>query len=480
MEENQVFLSTLPAAPRERRLAAAILVLSVAVFVFLAPFAKTQLAPVWAFIPIYESSLVINDLITAVLLLSQYLSFRSRALFVLSCGYLFTAFTTVAHALTFPGLFAPTGLLGAGPQSTAWLYMFWHGTFPLFVMAYAHMKAKEGTRMHTAGSPGPAVLGGLAVILAVVCGFTLLVTQGHALLPAIMQGNRHTPVMIGVVSTVWMLSLVALVMVWRQRPHSVLDIWLMVTMCAWLIDIALSAVLNGGRFDLGFYAGRIYGLLAASFVLLVLLVESGMLYAQLVELTAALRRLTSIDPLTGIANRRVFDGALDREWRRSVRAQTPLSLLLIDVDHFKLFNDTYGHVAGDECLRQVASALAGTARRAGDVVARYGGEEFVVLLPQTHIIEAQRVAQRVRDAVISLAIPHDMSSASTHVTVSIGVSSVSPSLAPMLQAANDATSPAFAELVDVADKALYVAKTSGRNRVSVGMPPSAMEAPAAA
>src|SRR5207245_8910515 len=126
-----------------------------------------------------------------------------------------------------------------------------------------------------------AVLSSVAAVLVAVVGLTLLATAGQSWLPAIMQGNHYTAAMILVVSSVWGLSLLALSVLWRRRPHSVLDLWLMVVMCAWLFDIALAAVLNAGRFDLGFYAGRIYGLLAASFVLLVLLIENGKLYFEL-------------------------------------------------------------------------------------------------------------------------------------------------------------------------------------------------------
>src|SRR5262249_35791057 len=125
-DERQVFLSTLPAGPRDRRLARVVVLVSASIFLTLAPFAKVKLVPGAAFIPIYESILVITDLITAVLLLGQYAFLRSRALLVLGSAYTFTALITVFHALSFPGLFAPTGLLGARPQSTAWLYMFWH------------------------------------------------------------------------------------------------------------------------------------------------------------------------------------------------------------------------------------------------------------------------------------------------------------------------------------------------------------------
>jgi hypothetical protein len=124
----------LPAGPGERRLALGTVLGSAALFVVAVPLAKVPLAPVFAFIPVYQSALVVNDLITAVLLFGQFGILRSRALLVLAGGYLFTALMASVHGLTFPGLFAPTGLLGAGSQTTAWLYMFWHGGFPLVVV----------------------------------------------------------------------------------------------------------------------------------------------------------------------------------------------------------------------------------------------------------------------------------------------------------------------------------------------------------
>jgi hypothetical protein len=210
-------------------------------------------------------------LVTAFLLFGQYRILYTRALCVLGCGYLFTALTAAIHALSFPGLFSPTGLFGAGPQTTAWLYMFWHGGFPLFVIAYARLKddrdAPRGTKTAIAAYITCTVL-----LIGVVM---LFVTAGQQALPAIMQGNRYTPLMLGVVTLVWLFSAAALYELWRRERRSVLDLWLMVAMCAWLIDIALSAVLNGGRYDLGFYAGRLYGLLAASFLLMLLLIEHG-------------------------------------------------------------------------------------------------------------------------------------------------------------------------------------------------------------
>ena len=277
------FLSTLPASRNDRRFALVVVLVFTVIFVALAPFAKTQLGQVPAFIPIYESGLVITDLITAVLLFGQFRILRSGALLVLASGYVFTAFMTIAHALTFPGLFSPTGLLGAGVQSTAWVYMFWHGGYPLFVVAYVLLRDYEHRGDSGWRRAYVPVFVSVVGVLAAVSGFALLATAGQNLLPTIMRGNRYTPSMIVVVSSVWAMSPLALVVLWRRRPHSVLDLWLMVVLCAWLYDIALAAVLNHGRFDLGFYAGRIYGLLASSFVLIMLLLENTVFYSQLAE-----------------------------------------------------------------------------------------------------------------------------------------------------------------------------------------------------
>ena len=473
-EDSPFLLSNLVAGRHERRLAVAVVALSLLVFAALLPFVQTPLAQLWAFIPSYESWLVVIDLMTAVVLFGQFAHFDARALLVLGSGYLFTALMTVAHALTFPGLFAATGLLGAGPQSTAWLYMFWHGGFPLFVIAYTlRQRGGQATTARAAERPLATLALVLAGVAAAVAAITALATLGHDLLPAIMQGQRYTPAMIGVVSAVWILSLAALLMLWRQRRQSVLDLWLMVVMCAWMIDIALSAVLNHARFDLGFYAGRIYGLLAASFVLLVLLVESGMLYQKLLRLATRLRQLTTEDALTGIANRRAFDLALEREWQHALRSNLPLSLMMIDIDYFKIYNDSYGHVEGDKCLRAVATALHASVSRATDLAVRYGGEEFAVLLPQTDADHAGRIAENLRDAVARLEIPHPAASGRGRVTVSIGVACLQPTWTSAPAANDGEAMGSKGKLVELADQALYAAKTGGRDRVVVGHAPEA-------
>ena len=278
--EPGVLLSFLPAPRGPRRFALLIVVLSLVVCAALAPFAGRPLARVDAFIPAYEAALMVCDLLTAALLFGRLKYMPSQALLVLASGYLFTAAMVAVHALSFPGAFSPMGLLGAGAQTTAWVYMFWHSGFPIAVLGYALLK-ESGTAAGVSGRLSTQSIWAAPVIaVASAVGLALLATAGQDLLPAVMHDNGYTGAMIGVVSTVWALCVLALAALWGRRRHSILDIWLMVILCVWLCDVALSAVLNAGRFDLGFYAGRIYGLAAGGALLIVLLLDSDSLYAQ--------------------------------------------------------------------------------------------------------------------------------------------------------------------------------------------------------
>jgi diguanylate cyclase (GGDEF)-like protein len=181
-----------------------------------------------------------------------------------------------------------------------------------------------------------------------------------------------------------------------------------------------------------------------------------------------LRRIATHDSLTGLANRRSFDVALDREWRCAQRSGDALTLLMIDVDHFKAFNDRYGHPAGDDCLQRIARALESACRRPADLVARHGGEEFAVVLPHTDRLGARHVADQILSTIQRIAIDHEGSSTARHVSVSIGIAcrdrgsegSAPPSAAS--RGPGDALVLAPRHMVDAADKALYAAKHAGR------------------
>lgn len=183
-------------------------------------------------------------------------------------------------------------------------------------------------------------------------------------------------------------------------------------------------------------------------------------HLQLKQYHDLLKRQSRLDGLTGLPNRRDFDETLVREWRRGQRLHSPLSVIMMDIDHFKEFNDHYGHLAGDDCLRQVGQALADKGR-ATDFVGRYGGEEFVALLPHTHRTGAEEVAEKFRRAIADLRVPHEASSSGEYLSLSLGVASTLP----------DAQSQPT-DLVEAADRMLYAVKESGRNGISVVELPS--------
>jgi len=169
-----------------------------------------------------------------------------------------------------------------------------------------------------------------------------------------------------------------------------------------------------------------------------------------------LNRISGIDGLTGIANRRRFQQFLEHEWRHCIRSGTPISMIMADIDHFKAYNDHYGHMAGDDCLREVALTLAASVERQTDLVARYGGEEFACIMPDTDLNGALKVAHRLHQSIIDLGIPHAFSPVAPHVTISIGVGTIRPK--------REQSSPR--ELIETADRWLYTAKGSGRNQIA--------------
>ena len=177
--------------------------------------------------------------------------------------------------------------------------------------------------------------------------------------------------------------------------------------------------------------------------------------AALAQANDELLRLANLDGLTRVANRRRFDEYFAQEWKRLARERRPLSLIMCDIDYFKRYNDTYGHLMGDECLKRVADALMNVARRPADLTARYGGEEFSVILPNTDAEGAMLVANAIQQGVEALRIEHAASNAADHVTISVGVSTMIPK--------HDG---AIGDLIGMADIALYEAKTHGRNCVA--------------
>ncbi|MEN3999380.1 GGDEF domain-containing protein [Acinetobacter baumannii] len=179
---------------------------------------------------------------------------------------------------------------------------------------------------------------------------------------------------------------------------------------------------------------------------------------ELMQQAQQLSLLSQQDALTGLANRRYLDETLDNEWRRALRHETPLTIMMVDIDFFKPYNDSLGHLKGDQCLKDIATGISSIAARSGDLVARYGGEEFLLLFPMTNAQQAKIQAERLMNAIKKIAIVHPCSSVSPYVTISVGVATTIPRL-------NDSIS-AF---VSRADHALYQAKTNGRNQYQIAL-----------
>jgi signal transduction histidine kinase len=298
-EEQHFILSTLSPSLAQRRLALTVVLALVAAFVITAgPLSTIQLGRIDAFIPAYAAAMFVIDSITAVLLFAQFSILRSRALLVIASGYLFTALILIPWMLTFPGVFAPTGVFG-GLQSTAWLYIFWHAGFPMFVIAYALSKDANLNNRLSRGSASAAILASAAMTAGLVCVAAFLAAAENALLPRLMlDAVRLSALWFYAAAGAALVSALALSVLWVRR-RSVLDLWLMVVMCAYVIEICLISFPAPARFSVGWYAGRVYGLLSGSLVLFVLLYEITILYAQLLRAVLAQRREREARLMTG-------------------------------------------------------------------------------------------------------------------------------------------------------------------------------------
>lgn len=441
------------ASRRHQALAALVTLALVATFVAVAPIASVPGPMLTAFLPLFAMAVLVTEGITAYLLASQFVIAREPFLAALSGAYGFTSITVTLQLLMFPGVFSPTGLLGANAQSAVWMWVFWHAGFPFMLLTSASVRRKysidpiEPRRLQLVG----LLCIGIPLLLAV--GGAYLAIHCDRLLPVLIGANgSYTSLINGPIGpAVIAINLVTLIAICVSgRFQTALDLWLAVAALANLVDASLTLIASS-RFSLGWYTARVAALVSSMAVLSVLLWEINRLYRGLQKAHARLQEFSIRDGLTGVYNRRFFDERYAREIERAKRTGRPLSILMADVDHFKQFNDTQGHQRGDECLIAVATAISRQARRPGDFVARYGGEEFVFVLPDTDRAGAATVSERVRDAVAALRIAS--TAPSGIVTLSVGASTI------------ERTPPTTDALLRAADTALYMAKNSGRNRV---------------
>ncbi|WP_112188263.1 sensor domain-containing diguanylate cyclase [Ralstonia sp. GX3-BWBA] len=429
-------------------------------------YARVLLPEVRPFLPIFLTTVVIFEGLTGYLLLQRARLTGAPFYGALAGAYVFAAAGAAAQLPTFPGVFSEGGLLGAGAQTAVWLWTFWHSGYPLLVLLAGlsrglYARAQPQTRMF----PDVQAVRWVGPIAAAVV--VPLSIWGTSVLPQLIQGGTYA----NLVHTLGLpviganaAALVGYVVLTRLRRS--VDVWVCVALVASLADAVLT--LHGGaRYTLGWYAARLLSVLSSGVVLTMLIAEITRLYRALITANRQLEKQALLDGLTQIANRQAFDTRWETEWRRAERDGTPLSVLMIDIDHFKRINDTFGHGRGDAYLVAVASILSGVAtQRGSDFVARYGGEEFVVLLPNTERSGAQQVAERVRSDVEGAALPAP--SAGRVVTISIGVATYIPTERDVAgQTYQGTAARVTAEVLARADMALYDAKRAGRNAVAI-------------
>ena len=288
-DEAPTSLANEPPTKRHYRSALAVVAMLLLTFAIMAPFADVLLPRIDSFIPVFEAIIFVTDFITAVLLFSQYAIYQSRALLILSSGYLFTSLIVIPHALTFPYAFSPNGLLGADLQSAAWLYVFWHTGFPAALFAYAWLKDEGQTKHARRMSIRSSICLSVASAVTLVCGLAWLAIAGERFLPPMTTDSTHFGPWKNLTLATMILSCLAPLLLLFVRRRSVLDLWLMVVVGAMVCELIFAGSLSGVQFSLGWYVGRGFSLATSTIVLTVLLVETSQLYARLARSYTTLR-----------------------------------------------------------------------------------------------------------------------------------------------------------------------------------------------
>ena len=409
------------------------------------PFAKLPLLPIPGYMTAFGTAMfVINILLAAFLFSKGAIEDREDAV-RLGTAYFFIAAIFVPLTASFPGGIMPAPVIGT-EESSVWLWCAWHVGFGLAILRYAALQRPVGQATPVARAVG--------VVLAIVVLTTLVATVWIDRLPTVLPDGETlftgwTALLPLSILALLMISTAAVARLGAKTPE---QLWLSVGMVAACFDVWLTYC-GVERFSLGWYLAKLGSVFTSLTVIVSLFYDLTRLYGRLANANAALQDQAGRDGLTGLFNRRHLDETLALEWLRAKRDRQPISVLMIDVDYFKGFNDTYGHQEGDACLRRLAAVLQETARRPADLAARYGGEEFLICLPGTPALGAFDVAAKIQSALREMAIPHAGSPLHI-VTVSIGLASLVP---------QDGLTAH--QLVAAADTGLYRSKSAGRDRV---------------
>ncbi len=453
------------ATPWQRRVAGLAALSIVLVSLLAVRYGGQALPHLQVYLPITITLIVLCEAVTGYLLLSQYVISRQPVLLVLGLAYLFGALMAASYLLAFPGVFAPYNPFDTSMRTPGWIWVFWVCGYACWIFAAvlvmrrgSHSSAQTQTHGHRRRWPWllllPLSLAGILVCIAV---------QAVDWLPVKLNSSGQLTLPLGAFQLVGLVNGLALVAAfWRGNLRRVFDLFLLVSVLA-MFGYALLGIASLVRFSLTWYMAGVLRTIASGGLLVALLWEVGRLYRELQSAHQQLTRASERDGLTGIYNRGYLDKMLDHEFRRAQRSDLPLSVILLDVDHFKAYNDSYGHQQGDICLRAIAKALNSICQRSGDFAARYGGEEFMLVFPGIDCASAQRLAEQARQAVLVLKLP----AAAEHggfVSISSGVA------CHVRERAYDR----LEALIEASDTALYQAKSDGRNRVVVATSPDVL------
>ena len=387
--------------------------------------------------------------ITAALFFSQYRTTHATPLGILGLAYAYLAFTQLVYVLTYPGVFGPLGMPGSHRSTSSWIYYLTRLGFASLIMLYAWSRRAFADPQKR---DGPAFLSRLIVGFSTFTLAAIATTFVFDLPPTFLNGAWTPTMRFGLLplTTLSLLAAIAVLVRFTKR-ETIVDLWLSVALTASIIDMYLT-FLGVNAYTLGWWFARVAIFVSSTSILVIFLYQIDRMYGQLNTMARRLSEQALVDGLTGIANRRAFDQYAATALRMALRHNQDIAVMIIDIDHFKMYNDTFGHLAGDDCLRRVAATINAQIGRPSDFAARYGGEEFVVVLIDIDRAGAAIVAERIRVAILAEAIPH-APQAGLFVTASLG--------ACML---HDGRATAE-DLIGCADAALYQAKAQGRNRV---------------
>ena len=430
------FLATRPASPRDYLGAGAVFFVVLVIAATIAPYAPYKVDISDDVIGFCQVGSIAFQLTTALLLYGQWRAGRHTSTGFLAIAFAYSAVMTLLFVVEYPNLVTSGGVIPIVPSTVGYFAYAWQlGTYALlgvFAATAQRLRPFDLGIWITAGAAG-----------AFTVMLTLLVIFDGGVLPQLSIGGRFTPVNQFVWHPVTLLigvaTLVSVVAATRLKRS--IDVFAALFLTGLVADAYLLQV-GSERFSFGRMGARLEVLIVSATVAFVMIRHVNLMYRQLTTENRRLARAAMVDPLTGVANRRAFDVHIEG-------LQGSAVLLIIDIDHFKNYNDLEGHRSGDDCIRRVARALAANVLRSEDLIARYGGDEFAAILHDIDLEDAIHVAERIRRAVSDLGIPTQEGT----ITVSIGLAAFLPG-----EEASD--------LVRRADEALYRAKSEGRNRVA--------------